>query len=529
MNKTSFREQIDLEMKDVHLSPERIRRIHNQTDRKRARGRARHRARKSRWPAALLSLAVAACAVFALFNSANISRLFGPNGEAPEPENTFEAAGVRFTVDGVLNNGELVLCWKVSSGRNDQALAAFTDFEIVGAESMTPPEALNGLDGMTALGGDVQGMTLPKTRAYSVSLPVAAVSDQMTLRATMRVYAPLNAPRMDTYAPAELIDYMMRESPGLLDSDDYERFAAQPDDPVQPCLWPEATPEPTLAPMDILEELGFPVNDSSTDQLEPAESNADESAIASDTARTIQAQLDEIYRLAWAAGDEQDCLAALLEAKCVNARDAIEDGELVLDREGLVTRELVDELVGQINVGSAFWNERNYDVGTLELAEKCGLIEPLGEAQIELPIEADSLTHLTVADNVFESDRRVIVECDMTALRFWLYVIVEPLEDQKLPTMTGELSREYVPCFDREGTRPLYDVFSGDVGTEYPSGAADEGMYCWFDWQADNLSLLNAMPESIYLVPRITTFYDRPGQLLPEEAIELKLVPLSEE
>ena len=72
-------------------------------------------------------------------------------------------------------------------------------------------------------------------------------------------------------------------------------------------------------------------------------------------------------------------------------------------------------------------------------------------------------------------------------------------------------------------------VFSGDVGTEYPSGAADEGMYCWFDWQADNLSLLNAMPESIYLVPRITTFYDRPGQLLPEEAIELKLVPLSEE
>ena len=178
-----------------------------------------------------------------------------------------------------------------------------------------------------------------------------------------------------------------------------------------------------------------------------------------------------------------------------------------------------------------FYRFSNRD-SALEHMWLCGggaVIEPLGEAQIELPIEADSLTHLTVADNVFESDRRVIVECDMTALRFWLYVIVEPLEDQKLPTMTGELSREYVPCFDREGTRPLYEVYSGDVGTEYPSGAADEGMYCWFDWQADNLSLLNAMPDSIYLVPRITTFYDRPGQLLPEEAIELKLVPLSEE
>ena len=48
MSKTSLRQQIDLEMKDVQLSPELVRRIHSQTDRKSSRKRSRRRVRLAR-------------------------------------------------------------------------------------------------------------------------------------------------------------------------------------------------------------------------------------------------------------------------------------------------------------------------------------------------------------------------------------------------------------------------------------------------------------------------------------------------
>ena len=342
MSKISFREQIDLEMKDVCLSAERVRRIHSLTD-----GRqppVRRFSLPRRLPAALLAAALAACALFALISRAG--SLFGPGGDAvvdplshggasgtpapqptESPELSFEAAGVRFALESAEATADtLTLNWRVSSERDDQACVAFCDFGITGCECHANPEVFDGLAGLSALGGAVEGVPLPANRYYGTSIPISASGGVLTVRVTMAVYAPAAEPRLEL-------------------------------------SFPNGFPAPTPEPQSL---------------------NAAADSPLSETDETLEKLRGELER-ALAAGERERALSLQDEMRYIDCMDALEDGQLSFTEEGEISPAYPDTLEA-IAFDRAYYDALPAARASLEMAAECGVIVPLGEAAIEFEI-----------------------------------------------------------------------------------------------------------------------------------------------
>ena len=364
MSKTSLRSQIDLEMKDVKLSPERIRRIHSQTDGKRSHSRTRFR----RLPAAVLSLALVACAALAFINRGSMLEALGryantnqpgplsggidgtdtgPSGEAdsigmetaaPLPtalpteaprELSFVAAGVTFMLEGAAAEADmLTLNWRVASERDDQVCFAFYDFRVDGCGCHATPEALGGLTGLTALDGAVEGVPLPTERNYGASIPIASSGEALTVRMTMAVYAFAAEPRLEISSPDSLL---------------------------------APTPEPQ------------------------AIKAASDSSV-SDTDEMLE-QLREKMMLTLAAGERENAQALLEEMRYIYCVDALEDGKIMFTEEGEISAVFPEALKKEITYDRDWYDSLPVARASLALAEQCGLIKPLGEVEIEVEVE----------------------------------------------------------------------------------------------------------------------------------------------
>ena len=446
MNKEAFRRQIDREMADVRLSPERMRRIHSLTDRK------GHQAGRSvfphRLPAALLSVAVAVCALLMLFNRHALlprisedRRVFialdqGEGGGTPEPTPApteaavpadivgFAAAsGVRFTLEAAYTTDSLSLFWRVESDRSDQVAFAFRNFSLEGAnETGGLPDELNGVDSLTVLGGTVSGEAMPAIY-YGVSqIPIADAGPEITVSLTMPVYRLAEEPRF-----------------------------AHDDD------------------------------------------------------------------------------ASLDDASLNDALDALNEKRLLLYAGGSVTAAFVRTLENNFDPGGDFWSTRTYAQGTLELAEKCGLVEQLDEISAAFVIDTTQGMPHAAADGQVYSDPAGRYDIrlsafDMTSLSLYMEYIVTSNDAATSTGRPGELTRTFEVMLDPLDEQTIDERFpeGRTVSHLLLDTSYVDGIVYGCDYELSSLRL-TSLPEAIYLVPRSHTFYDKEGTLLRDEAIRVDL------
>ncbi len=384
MNKQSFRERIDFEMRDVQLTPERIRRIHKLTDR-----RAPARRLPQRLPAAVLSLALAACAALVFLSRADIFGLIISRGSdenplaeggvtanptetgvpLPSAAPSFEAAGLRFLPGVAVNeDGRLVLFWQVVSEREDQALFAFKDFSVQGTAVGSPdlPQTLNGLEGLTALGGQVDGRDIPTARSFSAEVSVGSRMEALAVSMTMAVYVPTAQPQAGLETPEWVQDVVSSETWHRINNWMYGAF---PDTTIPPVL--KATSEPTPP---ILTATETPETNTASSGDWEADGRGNEA---------YDDYMEALLRLKAGEIDEEKLVDVARAAQRAHCMDAIEDNRLVLLPDGTVASCYVETMRDVISE-----EDRGPDdaQASLALAERCGVIRLVGEVRIEFTV-----------------------------------------------------------------------------------------------------------------------------------------------
>ena len=384
MNKQSFRERIDFEMRDVQLTPERIRRIHKLTDR-----RAPARRLPQRLPAAVLSLALAACAALVFLSRADIFGLIISRGSdenplaeggvtanptetgvpLPSAAPSFEAAGLRFLPGVAVNeDGRLVLFWQVVSEREDQALFAFKDFSVQGTAVGSPdlPQTLNGLEGLTALGGQVDGRDIPTARSFSAEVSVGSRMEALAVSMTMAVYVPTAQPQAGLETPEWVQDVVSSETWHRINNWMYGAF---PDTTIPPVL--KATSEPTPP---ILAATETPETNTASSGDWEADGRGNEA---------YDDYMEALLRLKAGEIDEEKLVDVARAAQRAHCMDAIEDNRLVLLPDGTVASCYVETMRDVISE-----EDRGPDdaQASLALAERCGVIRLVGEVRIEFTV-----------------------------------------------------------------------------------------------------------------------------------------------
>ncbi|MBQ8953097.1 MAG: hypothetical protein IJ048_03190, partial [Clostridia bacterium] len=437
---------------------------------------------------------------------------------ADEAPLSFEAGGVRFTLWLAAQDPQdsLVLCWKTESLVQEQRLYAFKDFDIEGAALDSDlPDALNGIDSMTVLGGSLDGAQMPAVRTGSASFSLLNADDTATLSLTMAVYAPVAEPRGALALPSWLDEIMK------LDTGNGQVLESVNSD----------EPSASVA------------GSASLDGDVSLDGDAVDGAMSADAEGTslqelVEPLLERIYMVLAAGENEAQVWSILEEISALDAQDALKNNRLLLDENGAASPSFVEAFWSYwsgVDLSDRFWSTHTYAQATLELAEKQGLVEPVDEVTVRFTLDlTQPMAHAALESAAFVDPKSpydiAFGAFEMNPMELFMEFDIASSERQSSAPRTGELYRAYEVSLDQQGTLLLDQAFDATKTiSEMYEGTADGRVLVTFVYGYDLCDpRLTSLPDTLWLVPRSVTFYDRPGTLLPDQAIQLNLVPIDE-